>query len=70
MTFLEHAMSKSVAMRAAKVSAIVGTLLLVINQGDVVLAGTGIDWIKALLTYLVPYGVSTYSAVAAARERE
>ncbi|MEM9098896.1 MAG: nitrate/nitrite transporter NrtS [Pseudomonadota bacterium] len=44
--------------------------LLVINQGDVVLAGTGIDWIKALLTYLVPYGVSSYSAVAAARERE
>ena len=58
-----------VVSRALKVAAVVGTILVAINQGDVILAGA-IDAgviAKILLTYLVPYGVSTYAAVEAIR---
>ncbi len=57
-------------MRACKVCGVVGTLLVAINQGDAILAGLPIDWGKLILTYFVPYGVSTYSAVAALRARQ
>ena len=52
--------------RAIGVAAIVGTLLVLINQGDALITGR-IDVLKALLTYLVPFGVSIYSAAAAQR---
>jgi hypothetical protein len=47
---------------SAKVALIVGTLLNLINQGDV-LWGQGIvsAW-HLLLNYLVPFGVSSFSA--------
>jgi len=47
----------------------VGTLLMVINQGDVLLSGhlTVLIASKILLTYAVPFSVSTYSALAANR---
>jgi len=61
------AMHRSVVCRAVKVCGVVGTLLIVINQGDGILAGQSVDWAKLLLTYLVPYGVSTFSAVSALR---
>jgi hypothetical protein len=54
-----------VVQRALEVSAVVGTILFVINQLDVVLSGRvtlGV-MIKIGLTYLVPYLVSTYSAL-------
>ncbi len=44
---------------------IVGTILTVINQGDVILAGEMPNLIKAVLTYMVPYCVATYGAVSA-----
>ncbi|MEH6470908.1 MAG: nitrate/nitrite transporter NrtS [Halopseudomonas sp.] len=46
---------------------LVGTLLMLINYGESIIAGTmsAKDWLKVLLTYLVPYAVSTYSSVAA-----
>lgn len=49
---------------AIKVALIVGTLLALINYGDKVLMGTmnTTDWLKLVLTYLVPFGVSWYSA--------
>lgn len=50
--------------RALKVSAIIGTLLILINQGDLILAGMVPPLWKILLTYLVPYGVSSYSTAA------
>ena len=46
---------------------IVGTILTVINQGDVILAGEMPNLIKAVLTYMVPYCVATYGAVTAKR---
>lgn len=58
-----------VLKRSLKVAAVVGTLLIAINQGDRIIAGDGIDWLKALLTYLVPFCVATYGAWTALRDR-
>lgn len=52
--------------RAAKVSLLIGTLLVLINQGDLMLAGIWPPLWKVLLTYLVPYGVASYAAAAMA----
>lgn len=51
------------------VAAVVGTLLLVINQLDAVLQGHfGLTLLfKALLTYVVPFIVSNYGLLAATR---
>ncbi|MEM7505104.1 MAG: nitrate/nitrite transporter NrtS [Pseudomonadota bacterium] len=68
-TLLDIARRKSVVKRSAKVAVIVGTLLLIINQGDRIVAGMAPDWIKMILTYCVPYCVSTYASVCAVRER-
>jgi hypothetical protein len=57
--------------RAIKVALIVGTILMLINQGDVLLGGhlTALVAGKIVLTYTVPFLVSTYSALAANRLR-
>ena len=51
--------------RALQVSAVVGTTLFIINQLDVVLSGhvTPLVVLKVVLTYLVPFLVSMYSAL-------
>jgi hypothetical protein len=46
------------------VALIVGTILNLINQGDNLLLGQRLDFAKLLLTYIVPYAVSTYGAVS------
>ena len=69
------AVSDGVPRRAFLVAFVVGSVLTLINQGDVVIAGGAFSWAKALLTYCVPYVVSTHGAVsvrlneAVARER-
>ncbi|MEM9046424.1 MAG: nitrate/nitrite transporter NrtS [Pseudomonadota bacterium] len=68
MTFLQLCLSENIVKRSLKVSMIVGTILLAINQGDRIVYGLGVDWLKAILTYMVPYCVSTYSAVCTAME--
>ena len=57
--------------RALQVSAVVGTILFLINQLDVVLSGhvTPLVVLKIVLTYLVPFLVSTYSALEINRLR-
>jgi len=55
--------------RAIGVALVVGTILFAINQLDAVLRGelTPTLVAKVALTYLVPYCVSTYSALQATR---
>ena len=55
--------------RALRVALVVGTILFAINQLDVVLRGeiTFALAAKIALTYLVPYGVASYSALGASR---
>ena len=60
-----------VVKRALRVALVVGTVLFVINQADIVLRGdlsTGVA-LKIGLTYLVPFSVSTYSALQINRLR-
>ncbi len=60
---------RPVLSRAIYIALIVGTILTIINQGDVLLAGvvTPLVVAKILLTYAVPYSVSTFSALSANR---
>jgi len=65
--WLQVASRPGVVRRSAKVSLIVGTLLVAINQGNLLLSGSFLPelfW-KIPLTYCVPYTVSTYAAVDA-----
>ena len=60
-------MRGDIVLRSLKVAAIIGTVLVAINQGDLILSGRldgGAAW-KIPLTYLVPYCVATYGAVSA-----
>ncbi len=50
--------------RALKVAAVVGTILIAINQGDLLLAGEWPPIWKIILTYFVPFSVSSYSTAA------
>ena len=65
--FVSLMFSKQVFPRAIKVALLVGTLLALINHGDKIfsLSLTNQDYIKLILTYLVPYAVSSWSAVSA-----
>ena len=53
-----------VPRRSLVVAAVVGTVLNLINQGDALLGGASVNWLKIALTYVVPYCVSTYGAVS------
>ncbi|MEH6473596.1 MAG: nitrate/nitrite transporter NrtS [Halopseudomonas sp.] len=50
--------------RAAIIAIIVGTILALLNHGDRLLQGQDIPYFKILLTYLVPFSVSSYSAIS------
>ena len=67
--WLRVAARRDVVLRGVKVAVFVGTILVAINQGDVLLAGrwSGEVLAKVLLTYAVPYCVSTYASVSAIR---
>lgn len=57
--------------RALRVALIVGVVLFAINQLDIVLRGEVTPTVvaKIVLTFLVPYSVSTYSSLQASRLR-
>lgn len=58
--------------KTVALAVVVGSLLFAINQLDVVLSGeatTGV-WVKSTVTYLVPFGVSNFGILVAARRRE
>jgi len=59
-----YAMSDGIPLRSFYVALVVGTILNLINQGDALFATAQINWIKIVLTYFVPYAVSTYGAVS------
>ena len=61
------ATSDGTQRNSLKVALIVGTILTLINQGDIILAGEMPNTAKAGLTFVVPYLVATYGAVMAKR---
>lgn len=54
-----------VLTRSALVAVMVGSILNIINQGDVMLGGGLVSFPKLALTYVVPFCVSTYGAYSA-----
>ena len=61
-----------VLLRALKMASIVGVILAIINHGDHILLGTMTvtNWIKVLITFCVPFCVSTISSVLAIRREQ
>jgi hypothetical protein len=59
-----YALSEGVPQRSLWVALVVGTILNLINQGDRLLSGQHLDFTTIVLTYLVPFLVSTYGAVS------
>jgi len=66
-TPLARALSWPYARRSLIVAVVVGTLLNTINQGDAVVNGGVVNWLKIGLTYCVPFLVATYGAWSALR---
>jgi hypothetical protein len=64
-TIINIAFRPEVFKTALKVSLLVGTILALINHSPAIfsLSITKQNLLQIILTYLVPYGVSTYSAV-------
>ena len=63
--FIKIALLKEVVFMALKMSLIVGSVLALINHSDVIFEGTltRVNVYQIILTFLVPYSVSTYSSV-------
>jgi hypothetical protein len=60
----QYALSDGVPRRSLFAALVVGTMLNLINQGDALFGGVPVNWFKIILTYCVPYAVSTYGAVS------
>lgn len=62
-------MRPDIVRRSLRAALLVGTILALINHGDRILAMTldGEAVVKIMLTYLVPYSVSTWASVQTAR---
>jgi hypothetical protein len=58
------ATADGVPLRSFWVAVVIGSILNLINQGDAIVGGGTVNWLKIGLTYLVPYLVSTYGAVS------
>ena len=59
----EMAICDGTPKKAFITACIVGTILIAINHGDLVMAGTVPPVAKVALTYLVPYCVTTWGAI-------
>ena len=61
-----------VILRAFKMACLVGVVLALINHGDHILLGTMTvtNWIKVLVTFCVPFCVSTISSVLAIKKEQ
>ncbi|MEM9532755.1 MAG: nitrate/nitrite transporter NrtS [Pseudomonadota bacterium] len=68
-SWLTTAGRRDIVVRSLRVALVVGTVLVIINQGGVIAAGeaTAGTWVRSALTYLVPYLVSTHASVSAVR---
>ncbi|WP_043744037.1 nitrate/nitrite transporter NrtS [Paramagnetospirillum magneticum] len=67
--FIQAATSDGLQRRSLTLTAIVGTLLNLINQGDSLLSGHTPNLFKLALTYAVPYCVATIAGATALMRR-
>ncbi len=61
--------ANGVPRRSFVLAIIVGTIINLINQGDTLVAGGDLNWIKIGLSYILPYCVATYGAVSVQMSR-
>ena len=69
-TLWRLAREPAVVKTSLTVALLAGTLLNIINQGSQWLRGQGVDLARIVLTYVVPYAVSTIGALSARRRDE
>ena len=61
--------NRTIMIRSLKIALVVGTILFVLNQGDILLGGefpSALKW-KIPLTYVTPFVVSLWGALAGAK---
>ncbi len=65
-------MRAEVLKRSAHVAILVGTILVIINHFDSIFYGDLVvaDYIKMLMTYCVPFCVSTHASVSAIMDQQ
>ncbi|MEZ8102248.1 nitrate/nitrite transporter NrtS [Vibrio bivalvicida] len=63
-------MTYIIIKRAVLIALVVGTLLNIINQYDAIFAEHPFNWLKACLTYCVPFCVSLFSTWLAHRDTQ
>jgi len=66
-SFAELAFQDGTPRKAFVTAFVVGSVLAVINHGDTMMSGESLPWGKILLTYCVPYCVTTWGAVTGKR---
>lgn len=62
-SYIELAFGGGTPRKAAVTALIVGTVLVGINHGDAIIQGESVSLIKVILTYCVPFLVTTWGAV-------
>lgn len=70
MSFFKMAVRRDIVKRSLIIAVVVGTILNLINQGDAVADPSKFELVKCMLTYMVPYFVSTYGAVTAIMHKD
>ena len=71
-SWLAVAMRPDIFARSVRIALVVGSLLALINHGERIVSGS-LDSgavVKICLTYLVPFGVATWSAVNTVRNTQ
>ena len=61
--FFKLAFGDGTPKRAFMTALVVGTILTLINHGDVILEGGSLNYVKVSLTYCVPFCVTTWGAL-------
>lgn len=71
-SWFKTAKNKTIQKNGLLISILVGSILNLINQGDVILSGslTEIHCPKIILTYCVPYCVAVFAGTEAARKSQ
>ena len=65
--FFQLAFGNGTTKKAIMTALVVGTILTTINHGDVILTGNSPYFLKIILTYCVPYCVTTWGAILGKR---
>ena len=67
--FMQLASTDGTPRKALITACVVGTILTMINHGDLILKGDYPPLIKVALTYFVPFCVTTWGAVLGKKSR-